>query len=190
MIPARGAGDAQDDDNWITTRGPQFMLRGQPVLLRGVNWFGFETDSLVPHGLRARRLEDLLDQVAALPANLLRLPFCNEVLRPGARPNLGAVDEALNPSLAGRGCLEVMDAVVAGCARRRIWVLLDRHRPTSKGQTELWHGDGVSEAEWIEDWRTLALRWGGCMSRARFGRGRNILCACVWHCRSRASGGA
>lgn len=51
-----------------------------------------------------------------------------------------------------------MDAVIAECARRKIYVLLDRHRPTSKGQTELWHGDGVSEETWIKDWVTLATR--------------------------------
>src|SRR5262245_32549040 len=38
---------------------------GTPVMLRGVNWFGFETSNYVVHGLWARGMEDMLDQMKA-----------------------------------------------------------------------------------------------------------------------------
>ena len=38
-------------------------------------------------------------------------------------------------------------------------IILDRHRPTTAGQTALWNGAGVSEASEIADWKTLATRY-------------------------------
>ena len=51
------------DGNRVRTAGSKFTLGGQAIILRGVNWFGFETENLVPHGLWARCLGDILDQV-------------------------------------------------------------------------------------------------------------------------------
>jgi endoglucanase len=40
-------------------------------------------------------------------------------------------------------------------------VILDRHRPTSEAQSELWYTDKVSEERWIQDWVMLAKRYRG-----------------------------
>jgi endoglucanase len=52
-----------DKDEWVSTKGRHFVLRGRKILLRGLSWFGFETDALVPHGLWCRTLDSMLDQV-------------------------------------------------------------------------------------------------------------------------------
>ena len=149
--------------SWVKTRGRGFVLDGQTIILRGVNWFGFETDALVAHGLWIRTLESILDQIRDLPANLLRLPFCNDALRQNTFPNDGAINFELNPTLVGLTSIEVLDLVVAGCAARGIRILLDRHRPTRDKQSELWYTDGddlgCSEAVWISDWTLLARRY-------------------------------
>ena len=38
---------------------------GQTIQLRGVNWFGFETNTHVVHGLWARNWKDMITQMQA-----------------------------------------------------------------------------------------------------------------------------
>jgi endoglucanase len=40
-------------------------------------------------------------------------------------------------------------------------VILDRHRPDSGSQSELWYTSRYSEARWIADWQMLARRYAG-----------------------------
>ncbi len=60
----------------LSTRGGEIVdATGAPVILAGVNWFGFETDTHVVHGLWARGYDQYLDQIADLGYNTLRLPW-------------------------------------------------------------------------------------------------------------------
>src|SRR5262245_21048536 len=56
---------------------------GRVVRLTGVNWFGFETDLYVTHGLFTRNYRDMLDQMKSLGFNNIRLPYSNTALDPG-----------------------------------------------------------------------------------------------------------
>lgn len=49
---------------------------GNQVVLHGVNWFGAETTTYVPHGLWARNWKDMILQMKTLGFNSVRLPFC------------------------------------------------------------------------------------------------------------------
>jgi endoglucanase len=132
---------------------------GREVRITGVNWFGLETGTFAPHGLWARALGDMLDQVVALGFNTIRLPFSNQLLDPASRPN--GIDFQKNPSLSGLSGLQIMDVVISEAGQRSLKVILDRHRPTADGQSELWYTDHVSEAKWIQDWVMLANRYYG-----------------------------
>jgi len=55
--------------------------------------------------------------------------------------------------------LQVLDYFIDRCAELGLYIILDRHRPNSSGQSELWYTSGVSEAQWISDWVTLATRY-------------------------------
>src|SRR6185437_9774845 len=68
-------------------------------------------------------------------------------------------DAAKNPDLVGKTPLQVMDAVIAGARRHGLSVILDRHRPDSGAQSELWYTSAWSEQRWIADWRSLADRY-------------------------------
>src|SRR6266508_3000551 len=130
---------------------------GYEVCLTGVNWFGFETSTFAPHGLWARGWQDMLDQIVASGFNLLRLPFCNQVLDERRMPS--SIDYAKNPDPHNLTSIEVMDRIVEGAAKRHMRVLLDRHRPTADGQSELWYTAVIPEARWIRDWVSLAHRY-------------------------------
>lgn len=146
--------------NYLHTCGSRiYDSRGREVRIVGLNWAGMETNTFAPEGLHARRWEEILDQVAALGYNTLRIPFTNEGLEPDRK--IDGVDFALNPDLQGLTGLEMLDKLIAGARERGLRVVLDRHRPTSAGQSELWYTAAVPEERWIADWRMLAARYYG-----------------------------
>jgi endoglucanase len=144
----------------LHTSGARLLnAQDQDVRITGVNWFGLETDSFAPHGLWARNYGDMLDQIAAAGFNTVRLPFSNDLLNPNNVPK--GIDYQKNPDLQGLNGLQVMDRIIDAAGQRGLAVLLDRHRPTSSGQTELWYSSDVPESQWIQDWLTLAQRYAG-----------------------------
>lgn len=146
--------------NYLHTCGNQiYDAHGQPVRITGVSWFGLETANMAPDGLWARNWQTILDQLKALGFNTIRLPFSDDILRPGAQPS--GINYLLNPDLKGLSSLEVMDRVIAGARQRGLRVLLDRHRPSSAGQSDLWYTTQRSQADWINEWRFLAQRYRG-----------------------------
>lgn len=132
---------------------------GNEVRITGVNWFGMETGSFAPHGLWARSGTDMLDEVVAAGFNAIRLPFSNELFEPGRMPN--GIDFEQNPELRGLSGIEILDWVIDEAGRRGLKVILDRHRPTSDAQAELWYTDRVPEERWVSDWVMLAKRYRG-----------------------------
>jgi len=143
---------------WLHTRGAKIVdASGAIVRLTGISWFGFETSTFAPHGLWKRPLEAILDDVAALGYNMLRVPFATQMLDAGSMPS--GIDFAQNPALAGKTPLEVLDALIAGAAARGLRVVLDRHRPDAEAQSALWYTAAYSEARWIDDWKMLAQRY-------------------------------
>jgi endoglucanase len=132
---------------------------GQPVQITGVSWFGIETGTYAPHGLWTRNWKAMLDQIAALGFNTVRLPFSDEALLPNRLAQ--SINYELNPDLRGKSGLDVMDTLIQGASERGLKVILDRHRPTSQAQSELWYTDSVSEQQWIANWVMLAQRYDG-----------------------------
>ena len=76
---------------------------GAVVRLTGINWFGFETNTFVPHGLWVRSMSSILDQMKAAGFNTLRVPFSTALLDPAHAPN--GFDATLNPDLVGKSGL-------------------------------------------------------------------------------------
>jgi endoglucanase len=142
-----------------TSGGDIVDADGRVVHITGVNWFGLETSTFAPQGLWARSLDDMLDQMVNAGFNTIRLPYTNELFDPGSTPN--GIDFQKNPDLQGLSGLQIMDQVIQRAGERGLKVILDRHRPTAAGQTELWYTDHVSEQRWIDDWTMLAVRYRG-----------------------------
>jgi aryl-phospho-beta-D-glucosidase BglC (GH1 family) len=143
---------------YLSTSGANIVDdQGRVVRLTGLNWFGLETETFAPHGLWARGLDSCLDQIADLGYNCLRIPYSNELFDPQSVPN--GIDFSLNPQLQGLSGLEILDAMVEGAGERGMRVILDRHRPSSSAQSELWYTGQYDEERWISDWEMLALRY-------------------------------
>jgi endoglucanase len=130
---------------------------GRVVHITGVNWFGMETSTFAPQGLWARSLNDMLDQMVQAGFNTIRLPYSDQLFDPASTPN--GIDFEKNPDLQGLTGQQIMDQVIQRAGERGLKVILDRHRPTAAGQTELWYTDHVSEQQWIDNWVMLANRY-------------------------------
>lgn len=143
-----------------------------PVLkdrLTGVNWFGFETSNLAPHGLWARDYKSVLKQIKDLGFNTVRLPWCNDMLT--GSPNSLQINAygadpytkttGLNTDLEGLSSLQVMDKILAECERLGLKVILDNHsrKPDGYMNETLWYTSGRSEADWIKDWKFVVERY-------------------------------
>ena len=153
------------EPGYLYTKGSRILdSAGNEVRLTGLNWFGFEGPSRVPYGLDRRPLASILDQVKSLGYNTLRIPYSNDILRPGVYPNPADINYSThNPGLVGLTSLQVLDQIIAGSRVRGMRVILDRHRPNSSGQSPLWYINNRASEEvvWIEDWKMLARRYKG-----------------------------
>jgi endoglucanase len=144
---------------------------GAIVRLTGVNWFGMETSNMCPHGLWARDWKGMLMQVKGMGFNCLRLPFCDAMLRDGAKPssiNFYGVDPfrkngatEMNRELAGKSPVEVLDIIIAGCKELGLAVVLDNHsrEPDGYMNEQVWYMAKTPEQQWIDDWTFLAKRY-------------------------------
>ena len=143
----------------LSTKGSKIVdSTGRPIVLRGVNWFGIESDLHAPHGLWKRDYKEMLAQIRSLGYNVIRLPYAVQSLRAS---NVSGIDFSIgaNQELQGKSPLEVMDAVIQEAQRQGLLILLDSHRLNDQRIPELWYGDGFTEADWIDTWKMLATRY-------------------------------
>lgn len=145
---------------WLSTSGNQIVdSAGHSVQIAGVNWFGFENNDLAPHGLWTRNYKEMMDQMADLGFNTIRLPFSNDTLHSTGTPN---INYSANPDLRGLSAMQVMDRIVDYAGEIGLKIILDHHRNNSgAGASEngLWYDSRHSEADWINDWKMLAARY-------------------------------
>ncbi len=170
IADASATGTILDDDaapppagGFLATSGNQIIdSTGHAFRITGVNWFGMETNTFSPHGLHARNLEDMMDQMAQLGFNTIRLPFSDQLFDAGSTP--GGIDYTLNPGLVGLDGLGIMDRIVAHAGEIGLRIILDHHRSAAGGGPNgngLWYDSGYSEQRWISDWQMLADRYAG-----------------------------
>jgi endoglucanase len=157
--PAEGTGGkASLDGNWSTSGSTIVDSDGDQVAIRGVNWFGFETAAAMPHGLWSRNMEDMLDQIAELGFNTIRLPFSSAMLDDGVVPQ--GINQQENPELVGLTSVELMDRFIDAAGQRGLAVILDRHALAPDDRAHLWYDDQYPQERLVDDWTMLAERYG------------------------------
>ncbi len=142
---------------WHTSGAQILDASNQPVRIAGINWFGFETTNYVVHGLWARNYKDMLNQIASLGYNTVRLPFSDQLFDVGSTPN--GIDFSINPDLVGLSGLQIMDKIIGYASQIGLHIILDHHRPDSWAQSALWYTSAYPESRWISDWQMLARRY-------------------------------
>jgi aryl-phospho-beta-D-glucosidase BglC (GH1 family) len=160
--------------SYLSARGAKlYNDKGEAVRLTGVNWFGFETSNMGPHGLWARDYHGILLQIKSLGFNCVRIPFCNTMLRDGAKiqsinfygedPFYKREITQLNKELDGLAPLQIMDEIIRYAGECGLAVILDNHsrEPDGYMNEKLWYTAITSEQQWIDDWVMLAERYKG-----------------------------
>jgi endoglucanase len=142
---------------WLHVSGSKILTSdNRTYIIRAVSWFGMETSTCAPHGLWEISLDEGMARIASLGFNTVRLPFANECLR---ATEAHSIDGRKNPSLVGKTPLQVMDRLIRRAEAHGLSVILDRHRPSTAGQSALWYTDDYPESVWLADWRHLARRY-------------------------------
>lgn len=144
---------------WHTNGSQIYDSNNQPVRITGINWFGFETANYVAHGLWTRNYEDMLNQIASLGYNTIRLPFSNQLFDASSAPN--SIDYNKNPDLQGLTSLQIMDKIINYGGSIGLKFILDQHRPDSGAQSALWYTSQYPESRWLSDWEMLARHYQG-----------------------------
>ncbi|WP_025742140.1 cellulase family glycosylhydrolase [Aquimarina pacifica] len=156
--------------NFLTASGNKlYDSTGKEVRLTGVNWFGFETSLYSPHGIWSRDMKSVLQQIKDMGFNTIRVPWCNEMLNPGASVNINSYGtdaysgvSPMNEEEATVSTpIELMDIFVRWCQENDMKIVLDNHSRAADGflNEEVWYTDEYSEERWINDWLFLADRY-------------------------------
>lgn len=131
--------------------------------LTGVNWFGFETEKYIAHGLWSRDYKSMIQQMKDLGFNCIRIPWCNDMLDkyPGDAIQVNAWgddpytgERGLNLDLEGLTSLEVLEKIIAEAERQGMRIILDNHSrmPDAYKEETLWYTPTFTEDQWIADW--------------------------------------
>ncbi|GAA3547563.1 hypothetical protein GCM10022222_33960 [Amycolatopsis ultiminotia] len=171
-----------DPSGWVgplSTRGRYIVdAAGNRFKLKSANWHGGsgtwtgsgdkgdpanhhagEMAYQTPLGLDRVPLDTVLDGLAELGLNSVRLQFSGEMIHdPAAVPDLPA-----NPQLHGLTPLEVYDRVVDRLTARGFAVILNNHTTTSRwccglDGNERWN-TAQTEQQWQDDWLFMARRY-------------------------------
>lgn len=150
---------------WHTSGNQILDSNNQPVRIAGINWFGFETSNYVAHGLWSRDYKDMLNQIASLGYNTIRLPFSDQLFDPGSTPNsisFYGQNGPINTDLQGLTTgLQIMDKIIDYGGSIGLKFILDQHRPDSGAQSALWYTSQYPESRWLSDWTMLAKHYLG-----------------------------
>ena len=144
------------EPNWLHVEGSALLdSKGTKVRLTGVNWFGFETQNKITHGLWARDYKDVLQDVIDLGFNTLRIPWANVII--GEEEPIEVNDYEMNAELVGKTAVEALVIICEEAQKKGLKVILDNHSRINDGYMEedLWYTDDCPHEKWIEDWKYI-----------------------------------
>lgn len=130
--------------------------------IKGVNWFGLETEVYCLHGLWSVSMKSLLDFIQQNGFNAIRVPFSTEVALGLDSIKCKSINTGANQDLVDCTVGQLLDKLVVECHKRGILIMPDMHRFVGTGQiTELWYDNklGYTEAKVIEAWRNIVQRY-------------------------------
>jgi len=142
-----------------TTNNSEIYYHDTRYHVRGINWFGAETECRVPHGLWVHSMEYYLDVMRKYDFNSIRIPFSYEnVQNLDAVVNEGCISMA--PNLQGKTFRQALHMLIGGAQYRNMSVLLDFH--TIQGViTEFPSVPGtVTEEQFLEKWKIVLWEYG------------------------------
>ena len=167
LTAARAALAATVGAGYWRTSGNQILdAAGNPVRIAGINWYGFETPDEIVHGLWAQDYHTIVNDIAALGYNTIRIPFSNQMVETPIVPqNISFYNTGpINTDLKGLNSLQDLDKIIAYAGQVGLKVILDDHRSEAGESAEgngLWYTSAYPTSAWVSDWVTMARRYAG-----------------------------
>jgi endoglucanase len=158
FAPSAGTGAGY----WHTSGNQILDSNGNPVRIAGINWYGFETPDEIAHGLWVQDYHTVINDIAALGYNTIRIPFSNQMVETPIVPqNLAFNNNSgpINTDLKGLNSLQDLQKIVTAAGQAGLKVILDDHRSEageSAEQDGLWYTSTYTSQNWVNDWSTLA----------------------------------
>jgi endoglucanase len=162
MASAPAAHAATGAGYWHTSGNQILDSNGNPVKIAGINWYGFETTDEVAHGLYDQDYHAIINDIASLGYNTIRIPFSNQMVEDPIVPSAISYYNSggpINTDLEGLNSLQVLQKIVAYAGQEGLKVILDDHRSEAGNSAEangLWYTSTYTNQDWINDWVTLA----------------------------------
>lgn len=137
----------------FTTSGGQILDKNKnPVSFRGINWFGFNTDIHIVHGLWTADFTTMLNQIKSLGFNAIRIPFQFDfILNTNIKPSSISTycsGKPCNANVPQDSALNAFQWVVKQFTDNGIYVLLDDHYEDNTYVS--------NNAQWIAGWQKVA----------------------------------
>jgi endoglucanase len=144
-------------------KNASLYMNNDKINVKGVNWFGIETETFDLHGLWQVSFDSILDFLAKNNFNAIRVPFSAEVALDLDGKKCTSINTTANPNMIGWTTGKLMDHLVSECAKRGILVMFDMHRLVGTGGiTEVWYDTTYTESVVIKAWLTVVNRFKNC----------------------------
>ncbi|EGG15019.1 hypothetical protein DFA_09841 [Cavenderia fasciculata] len=137
-------------------------INDQQLRLKGINWFGCETETSVVHGLWQRDYREYIDFMAQHHFNAIRIPFSLEMVLKDPFPTSISITQSMNTDMHGLRALSVLDIIIEAAGERGMFILLDLHSfgPNDRLHDGLWYNNLYSEQDTLKAWNILTIRYG------------------------------
>jgi endoglucanase len=138
---------------------------GKAVKLKLVNWYGAESPDYVVGGLKYQPVTTIINQIAAMGFNGVRLPWSNQMWQ--SNPVVSTSVLTANPQFQGERARTIFEQVVRDLANAGLMVVLDDHNSNAEwccsstdGNT-LWYNSAYPQSAWLSDWKSVATEFAG-----------------------------
>ncbi|RHY86669.1 hypothetical protein DYB35_012363 [Aphanomyces astaci] len=151
--------------NYVSKNGKMYIVTNTnqeiPIAIKGINWFGMETENAIPFGLwtndqNGTTLFELASFLSRNQFNSVRLPLTVSSILNNTAPNRGMVHEYANAALDLTNYTSAIGTLVQGLGHHGISVLLDLHNLSPSDRGASWFSNSVTEADTLRAVETLA----------------------------------
>lgn len=131
------------------SKSNQIYMNNKEISIKGINWFGFETECNVIHGLWSNSLDFYFDFLSENNFNALRIPISYEMsLNEKQIPTQGCIDYNSNQELQNKNSREILHILFEKAQEHNMLILLDMH--TKDNQIT-----PIAELEYINAWMNI-----------------------------------
>jgi len=146
--------------NMYTVRNGKLWVDATELKLRGINWFGAETDARCVHALWEESLDTHVNVLKEGGFNAVRLTMSAEAMLGLDSLSVTTVNSSKNPGLDKLTVGGLMDIVVRKLAEAGILVMFNMHRmKPNEDISELWYTEEYPETRVIDAWVRLTTRY-------------------------------